>query len=97
MHNMCTEANYSRFSGTAVERDFVELPSQMLENWMWNKKVIKRISKHYKTGEPLPEELIDKKLKIKNLNNAIFTLNQCFYGTFDFLLHTANDNNLLYE
>ena len=55
MHNMCSEANYKRFSGTSVEKDFVELPSQMLENWVWNKEIIQKVSKHYKTGETLPD------------------------------------------
>ena len=58
MHHMCSEANYTRFSGTSVERDFVELPSQMLENWMWDKDIVQRVSKHYKTGEKLPEEML---------------------------------------
>jgi len=74
MHGMCSLANYSRFSGTSVERDFVELPSQMLENWVWNKDVMKRVSKHFETGEQLPDDLIEKKIGIKNLLEATFTL-----------------------
>ena len=74
LHGMCSHANYSRFSGTSVERDFVELPSQMLENWVWNKDVMKRVSKHFESGEPLPDELIAKKISIKNLLEATFTL-----------------------
>ena len=65
MHNMCTTANFSRFSGTAVERDFVEMPSQMLENWMWNEEILARVSSHVDTGEPLPAELIKKKLALQ--------------------------------
>lgn len=67
----------------------------MLENWVWNKEILKRVSKHYETGEGLPNELIDKKLEIKNLNEASFTLRQIHYGTFDFLLHSANDQTLI--
>ena len=59
MHHMCTETNYTRFSGTSVEQDFVEMPSQMLENWMWQKDILKVVSKHYKTGKSLPEEIIE--------------------------------------
>jgi Zn-dependent oligopeptidase len=67
----------------------------MLENWVWNKDIMKRLSKHFTTGESLPIELIDKKIEAKNLNQAIFTLRQLFFGTFDFLLHTASDQKLL--
>ena len=75
LHNICSESNISRFSGTNVEVDFVELPSQMLENWIWNKEIIKKVSKHHINGQSLPEELIDQKIKIKNLNAACATLN----------------------
>ena len=75
MHNMCNEANFSRFAGASVEKDFVEMPSQMLENWIWNKDIMKRMSKHVKTGEEMPEDLIEKKIKSKNLHVASETLN----------------------
>ena len=70
MHGMCTEANFTSFSGTNVEQDFVEMPSQMLENWMWQKDILKKITKHYKTGEPMPDEMIDAKIKKNSIGKA---------------------------
>lgn len=97
MHNMCSEANYSRFSGTSVEKDFVEMPSQMLENWIWDKDILKKVSKHYQTGEPLPDDVIEKKIASKTAHQALDTLEQIFRGTLDLLLYTASDKKLLAE
>lgn len=95
MHNMCNEANYDKFSGASVEMDFVEMPSQMLENWMWEKEILQKVSKHYKTGKPLPDEMIKMKLKSKNDRVASDTLNQVFLASLDLLLYSASDKNLL--
>jgi Zn-dependent oligopeptidase len=54
---------YARFHGTNVARDFVEAPSQMLENWCWEPEVLKKMSSHYKTKEPLSDDLIKKIIK----------------------------------
>jgi Zn-dependent oligopeptidase len=62
MHFVCAKSNYHRLSGASVERDFVELPSQMLENWTWDKSILKRLGKHKDTGKPIPDEIIDAKL-----------------------------------
>ena len=67
----------------------------MLENWIWNKDILKKVSKHYKTGEPLPQELIEKKIQTKNEYVATETLSQIFLGTLDFLLYSASDDKLL--
>lgn len=88
LHNALTKARYSAQSGTSVSWDFVEAPSQMLERWAWNPQVLKKISKHYKTGEPLPDETINKMLAAKNFGAGGMYLRQNFFAQYDMTLHT---------
>jgi len=60
LHGLLTQCTYPGQSGTSVSRDFVELPSQVMENWCWEPEVMKTYAKHYKTGEVMPNELMDK-------------------------------------
>ncbi|MDR0291244.1 MAG: Zn-dependent oligopeptidase [Elusimicrobium sp.] len=90
LHNALTKAKYSGLSGTAVAGDFVEVPSQMLENWAWQPVVLKKISKHYKTGAPLPDEIIEKLIKGKHALSARFYQRQAFFADYDMYLHTHN-------
>lgn len=69
--------------------DFVEAPSQMLENWCWSKATLKRLSKHYKTGEPLPETLIDNLIRTDKFQAGLFNLRQIFFGLFDMTIHST--------
>ncbi|MEE9167153.1 MAG: M3 family metallopeptidase [Candidatus Neomarinimicrobiota bacterium] len=91
LHGILTGSALIGQAGTAVERDFVEAPSQMLENWVWNKESLSLFAKHYETGEPIPEELIDRMLSAKNLNSGTKALQQIFYGMLDFSLHDGYD------
>lgn len=93
MHNICSLAEMQMFSGTSVERDFVEAPSQMLENWCWEKDALKRMSAHVETSEPLPDDLIDPLIKSRNANTGIFNKRQILLGTFDQTIHSSDSIN----
>lgn len=89
LHNALSKARYSDQAGTSVSWDFVEAPSQMLERWAWDPQVLKKISKHYKTGEPLPDETIKKMIAAKNFGAGGAYLRQNFFAQYDMTLHTA--------
>lgn len=90
LHNALTKAKYSAFSGTSVSWDFVEAPSQMLERWAWDPQVLKKISRHYKTGEALPDDLIKRMIAAKNFGAGGMYLRQDFFAQYDMSLHTAD-------
>jgi thimet oligopeptidase len=91
LHNVLTKAKLASFSGTSVSRDFVEAPSQIFENWVWNYNILTLFAKHYKTNEPLPESLYNKMFAAKNVGSGLATLQQIFYGLIDFTLHDKYD------
>ena len=91
LHNVLTKSQLASFSGTSVSRDFVEAPSQIFENWVWNYDILTRFAKHYKTNEVLPKSLYDKMYAAKNVGSGLATLQQIFYGLIDFTLHDKYD------
>ncbi len=88
MHQTLTKADYGRFAGSNVARDFVEAPSQMLQNWVWDPAVLQSLSGHYKDRtKKLPKELLDKMLAAKNADIGLITLRQLLFGTVDMAYH----------
>jgi Zn-dependent oligopeptidase len=87
LHQTLTRAELVRFSGTATERDFVEAPSQIMENWTWQAPVLRRFARHYQTGEAIPDRLVDQLVAARNLNIAIATLRQVQFGLLDMGYH----------
>lgn len=92
IHHMLTKIDTAGVSGiNGVPWDAVELPSQFMENWCWQPEALAFISGHYETGEPLPQEMLDKMLAAKNYQAALFVLRQLEFGLFDFRLHYEFD------
>ncbi|KAI0226383.1 metalloendopeptidase [Massospora cicadina] len=91
MHCICSKTKWARFHGTSVEGDFVEAPSQMLENWCWDASVLARLSSHHATGETIPEELMRSLIAAKNAGVGLLYLRQLFFATFDMRLHSLAD------
>ncbi|RCI04044.1 hypothetical protein CU098_011359 [Rhizopus stolonifer] len=94
MHHLCSRTKYARFHGTSVEGDFVEAPSQMLENWCYDPKSLKYLTAHFQTDEPISDEIIDKIVKAKNADAAMLNLRQLFFGIFDMTIHTSDDESI---
>ncbi|WP_341903730.1 M3 family metallopeptidase [Polaromonas sp. YR568] len=91
LHHMLTQINEHDVSGiSGVEWDAVELPSQFMENFCWEWDVLKHMTAHVDTGEPLPRALFDKMLAAKNFQSGMQTLRQVEFSLFDMLLHTAH-------
>jgi oligopeptidase A len=88
LHHMLTRVDYAGVSGiNGVPWDAVELPSQFMENWCWEREALDLISGHYQTGEPLPQDLFQRMGAARNFQSGMFTLRQLEFALFDFRLH----------
>jgi oligopeptidase A len=94
LHHMLTKIEYAGVSGiNGVAWDAVELPSQFMENWCWEREALDLISGHYQTGEKLPDDLFDKMLAARNFQSAMMMLRQLEFSLFDFRLHLEFNPN----
>lgn len=87
LHGMLANTTYPSLSGTSVFWDFVELPSQVLENWCYEKEALELFAKHYETGEAIPMELIEKIKASATFNEGMQTLRQLSFGLLDMSFH----------
>ncbi|KAK4705328.1 DNA-directed RNA polymerase III subunit RPC6, partial [Phenoliferia sp. Uapishka_3] len=89
-HGLLSSTQFARFHGTAVARDFVEAPSQMLENWCWTSPQLKDMSSHFeRPEETLPDALIESIIKHKSAGQGLFNLRQIFHARYDMIIHTT--------
>lgn len=88
LHGLLSNVNYRSLAGTNVPRDFVELPSQILENWAAQPSVLKQFAKHYKTGESIPTALIEKLQKAQTFNQGFATTEYLAASLLDMKYHT---------
>lgn len=88
MHGIASRTNISKFFGTNVEGDFVEAPSQMLENWVWEAESLSKLAGHYKTGAPLPKDLLSGLVASRTSMAGSLFIRQLFFATYDHMLHT---------
>ena len=90
IHGMFANTNFESMSGTSVYRDFVELPSQLMENFLVEKEYLNTFAKHYQTGETLPEELIQRIIDASNFNVGYACLRQVSFGLLDMAWYSQN-------
>ncbi|MEJ5166923.1 MAG: M3 family metallopeptidase, partial [Thermoanaerobaculia bacterium] len=101
LHGLLTDCTYETLSGTNVPRDFVELPSQIMENWALEPEVLKVYAKHYQTGEVIPKELVDKIINSRKFNKGFATVEYLAASFLDMDYHTLREplkeNPMLFE
>ncbi|MCB5259790.1 MAG: M3 family metallopeptidase [Candidatus Cloacimonetes bacterium] len=94
LHSLLADGYYKSLSGTSVLWDFVELPSQIMENWLLEKEALNLFARHYETGEPLPIELLDKVIAAKNFNAGYANVGQLRYANLDFDWHLTDPTKI---
>ena len=88
LHGIMAQGRYPSLTGTSVSRDFVELPSQIMENWAFEPEYLNSFAKHYQTGEPIPADLIEKIVAAKNYLAGYAQVRQLHFGYLDMAWHT---------
>ncbi len=91
LHGILAKSKYESLSGTNVYRDFVELPSQVMENWLLEKEYLDKFAFHYETGERIPEELVQKIIDAANFNAGYLCLRQLSFGYLDMAWHSISE------
>jgi peptidyl-dipeptidase Dcp len=94
LHGMCANGQYGSISGTSVYWDFVELPSQILENWCYEKECLDLFAKHYETGEAIPADYIQKIVDSSNFQSGLATIRQIGLATLDMAWHSQNPKDI---
>lgn len=95
LHGLLSNVTYPVISGTSVARDFVELPSQLYEHWLSRPEVLSRYAVHYRTGEPMPKDLLDKLLAAENFNQGFATVEYTACALVDLEMHLMTDTDNL--
>ena len=95
LHGMLAQGTYESLSGTSVFWDFVELPSQIFENWCYEKDCLDLFAAHYQTGEKIPADLIQKIKNASNFQQGYMTLRQLSFGLLDMAFHSIFPENLI--
>lgn len=93
LHGILAEGRYSSLTGTNVSRDFVELPSQIMENWAFEPEFLDTFARHFETGDALPDTLINKIVEAKNYNAAYAQVRQLQFGILDMAWHTLKGDS----
>lgn len=91
LHGLLSRCRYPRLAGTAVLRDFVEFPSQILENWLLQPPILRQFARHHVTGEPMPEELIERIRQAGTFNQGFATVEYTASALVDLALHQVKD------
>lgn len=94
LHGMCANGQYGSLTGTSVYWDFVELPSQIFENWCYEKECLDLFAKHYETGEKIPEDYIQRIKDSANFQSGLATIRQIGFGLLDMAWHAQKPNGV---